>query len=77
MNISKEEAIELADFVVELINQLRITTEVHKHHYNKATKKSRHEVIKGCYFDLSKTPLVGQCVKDGVLGYLGFEAEGE
>lgn len=72
MNISKEEALELADFVKELINQVRITADVHKHHYDKMTKKARHEVIKGCYFDLSEIPLTAESVRDGVIGYLGY-----
>lgn len=71
MNCSKEEAIELADFVSELVNSLRIKTEIHKHNYNKVTKESSHKVFKDCYFDLKTVPLAGQSVRDGVLGYLG------
>lgn len=68
----KDEAVKLADFVEELINGLQFHCDLKRRIYDKKTKKTIHRTYRNCYVDLSKT-VAGASVRDGVLGYLGYE----
>ena len=71
--LTKKEAMELADFVKELVNSLSIQADFVKHWKNKQTGKTGTNVIKNYRYSLQDCPLAGELVKDGVLGYLDYE----
>lgn len=75
MNITKEEAHEIADFAKELIDNLQLKIDYIQYWRDKRTKRKGKTVFKNLQANLKDWPLAGLSVRDGLLGYLGFPSE--